>query len=52
MSKLSPYLFVILAGLFYINSVLSASMQAVYIALGTLFLILGVVGLRRRSKKE
>lgn len=50
-SKFSPFLLLIAAGLFFMNGFLTSGSKAVYITLGTVFLVLGIAALRRRSKQ-
>ncbi|HXH69823.1 MAG TPA: hypothetical protein VNI60_05690 [Pyrinomonadaceae bacterium] len=52
MSKLSPILFVIAGVLFYVTAFTTSTLKAVYIALGTVFLFLGVAAYRRISKTK
>ncbi len=52
MSKLSPILFIIAGVLFFVTAFTASSSKAVYIALGTVFLVLGAAAFRRVSKTE
>ncbi|MEJ7861247.1 MAG: hypothetical protein WKF90_06365 [Pyrinomonadaceae bacterium] len=52
MSRLSPILFVVAGALFYVTAFTTSSSKAVYIALGTVFVALGVAAFRRRSKTK
>jgi len=51
MLKLAPVLFFVASALFYLSAFLQSQSRAVYISLGTVFLILGIVNLRRRQSK-
>lgn len=50
MSKLSPILFIVAGVLFYITALTTSTSKAVYITLGTVFLVLGALAFRRQSK--
>jgi hypothetical protein len=52
MTKFSPILFIISSALLYLTAFTSPDYKALYIALGTVFLILGVVAYRRISKTK
>ena len=52
MSKFSPILFIISSVLLYVTAFTSPTSKAVYIALGTVFLILGIAAYRRMSKTK
>jgi len=51
-SKYSPILFIIAGVLFYITALTAESSKAAYIALGTVFVGLGVAAYRRQSKTK
>ncbi len=50
MLKLAPYLFFVASATFYLTGFLQSKSRAVYISLGTVFLILGIVNLRRHRR--
>ncbi len=52
MSKLSPILFIIAGILFFVTAFTASGSKAVYIALGTVFLVLGAVAFSRMSKTK
>ncbi|MBA2605894.1 MAG: hypothetical protein M3521_09530 [Acidobacteriota bacterium] len=52
MSKLSPILFIIAGALFFVTALTTTTSKAAYIALGTVFLGLGVAAYRRRSRTK
>jgi predicted Na+-dependent transporter len=52
MSKLSPILFIITGVLFFVTAFTTSTLKAVYIALGTVFLLLGATAYRRQSKTK
>jgi hypothetical protein len=52
MSKYSPILFVIAGALFYVTALTTETSKAAYIALGTVFLVLGIAAFRRQSRKK
>jgi len=51
MSKLSPILFIIAGALFFITALTTETSKTAYIALGTIFLGLGVAAFRRSRTK-
>ncbi|MDQ3373294.1 MAG: hypothetical protein M3521_05345 [Acidobacteriota bacterium] len=52
MSKFSPILFIIAGVVFYVTAFTTSTSKAVYIVLGTVFLILGAAAYRRMSKTK
>lgn len=52
MSKIAPFLFLFSAALFYLTAFLQSGSRAVYIALGSVFLILGIANGRRKSNTD
>ena len=52
MSKFSPILFIIAGVVFYVTAFTASTSKAVYIALGTVFLVLGIAAYRRMPKSK
>ncbi len=52
MPRLSPILFIVAGVLFYVTAFTTETLKAVYIALGTVFVILGIAAYRRLSKTK
>jgi hypothetical protein len=52
MSKFSPILFIVSGALLFVTAFTSSTSKAVYIALGTVFFILGIAAFHRMSKTK